>query len=297
MRILLSPAKKMRVDTDSLAPLGLPVYLEQARELMNAVQKLSLAEAKTLWKCNDQLAALNYERFAHMDLERQLTPAVLAYEGLAYQYMAPGVMTEDMLSYLQAHLRILSGFYGVLRPFDGVVPYRLEMQAKLSGRRRPKDGQAKVRTAVSSIAPGGEGQAAVLYPTPVGDAAEERQEGLKDVGGTDGWKDLYAYWGDLLYRGTRDEDGVFINLASKEYAKAVEKYITPADRFITVEFCERVDGKLKQKGTFAKMARGEMVRFLAEHQIKDPARMREFQGLGYRFAPEESDEKTYIFCK
>lgn len=284
MRILLSPAKKMRVDTDSLAPLGLPVYLAQARELMNAVQKLSLAEAKALWKCNDQLAALNYERFAHMNLERQLTPAVLAYEGLAYQYMAPGVMTEDMLSYLQAHLRILSGFYGVLRPFDGVVPYRLEMQAKLSGRRHPKDGQPKAWTVVSPIVPGG-------------DAAEDCKEGLEAVGGTNAWKDLYAYWGNLLYQGTRDEDGIFINLASKEYAKAVEKYITPAERFITVEFCERVDGKLKQKGTFAKMARGEMVRFLAEHQIEDPARMRDFQGLGYRFAPEESDEKTYIFCK
>ena len=59
MRILLSPAKKMRVDTDSLAPLGLPVYLEQARELMHAVQSLSLAEAKALWKCNDQLAIMS----------------------------------------------------------------------------------------------------------------------------------------------------------------------------------------------------------------------------------------------
>ena len=246
MRILLSPAKKMRTDTDSLAPLDLPVYLDQARELLNVVQKLSLAEAKALWKCNDQLAALNYERFAHMDLERQLTPAVLSYEGLAYQYMAPGVMTEDMLSYLQEHLRILSGFYGVLRPFDGVVPYRLEMQAKLSG-------------------------------------------------GSDLWKDLYAYWGDLLYRGTRDGDGIFINLASREYAKAVEKYITPEDRFVTVDFCEQVDGKLKQKGTFAKMARGEMVRFLAERQIKDPSGMRAFEGLGYRFSPDVSDEKTYVF--
>ncbi len=56
-------------------------------------------------------------------------------------------------------------------------------------------------------------------------------------------------------KGTRDADGVFINLASREYAKAVEKYIAPADHFITVEFCEQVDGKLKQKGTFAKMAR------------------------------------------
>ena len=88
MRILLSPAKKMRVDTDSLAPLGLPVYLEQARELMHAVQSLSLAEAKALWKCNDQLAELNYERFAHMDLERQVEDPtqMRGFTGLGYRF-------------------------------------------------------------------------------------------------------------------------------------------------------------------------------------------------------------------
>ena len=46
--------------------------------------------------------------------------------------MAPGVFTYDELDYIQKHLRILSGFYGLLRPFDGVAPYRLEMQAKLA---------------------------------------------------------------------------------------------------------------------------------------------------------------------
>ena len=97
------------------------------------------------------------------------------------------------------------------------------------------------------------------------------------------------------YQGTRDADGVFINLASREYAKAVEKYIAPADHFITVEFCEQVDGKLKQKGTFAKMARGEMVRFLAERQVEDPTQMRDFTGMGYRFDEVESNENTYVF--
>lgn len=57
--------------------------------------------------------------------------ALLAYEGIQYRYMAPAVFTSDALEYVQEHLRILSGFYGVLRPFDGVRPYRLEMQAKL----------------------------------------------------------------------------------------------------------------------------------------------------------------------
>ena len=66
-----------------------------------------------------------------MDLRGRLTPAVLSYEGIQYQYMAPGVFETGQFAYLQEHLRILSGFYGLLRPFDGVVPYRLEMQARL----------------------------------------------------------------------------------------------------------------------------------------------------------------------
>lgn len=86
-----------------------------------------------LWKCNDAIAAQNQQRLARMDLERGLTPAILAYEGIQYRYMAPEVFTQEQLDYIQQHLRILSGLYGVLRPLDGVQPYRLEMQAKLAG--------------------------------------------------------------------------------------------------------------------------------------------------------------------
>jgi len=66
-----------------------------------------------------------------MDLYRGLTPAVLSYEGIAFQYMAPAVFEDRQLAYVQKHLRILSAFYGVLEPMDGVTPYRLEMQAKV----------------------------------------------------------------------------------------------------------------------------------------------------------------------
>lgn len=67
-----------------------------------------------------------------MDLRCNLTPAILSYEGIQYQYMAPSVFEDNQLVYISEHLRILSGFYGLLRPFDGVKSYRLEMQAKLS---------------------------------------------------------------------------------------------------------------------------------------------------------------------
>ena len=131
MRVIISPAKKMAVDTDSFAVEGLPAFLEQTERLKAALQGMSPAELQALWKCNDAIAKLNAQRLSTMELRRRLTPAILSYEGIQYRYMAPGVMESAQLDYLQEHLRILSGFYGLLRPFDGVTPYRLEMQAKL----------------------------------------------------------------------------------------------------------------------------------------------------------------------
>ena len=78
------------------------------------------------WSDNDahELLLLMF-RFVNFFQRRNLTPAVMAYEGIQYCYMAPGVMETSHLDYLREHLRILSGFYGLLRPFDGVTPYRL----------------------------------------------------------------------------------------------------------------------------------------------------------------------------
>ncbi len=78
-------------------------------------------------KCNDKIAEQNFNRLENMDLYNRLTPAVLAYEGIAFQYMAPSVFENSQFEYLQNHLRILSAFYGVLKPMDGVTPYRLEI--------------------------------------------------------------------------------------------------------------------------------------------------------------------------
>ena len=132
MKIIISPAKKMNIDTDTFAPMGLPVFLSRTKELMDYMKGLSYEEAKMLWYCNDKIAAQNFERYAQMDLERGLTPAILSYEGIQYQYMSPMVFSETALDYVQKNLRILSGFYGIVKPFDGVTPYRLEMQAKAS---------------------------------------------------------------------------------------------------------------------------------------------------------------------
>lgn len=130
--MIVSPAKKMNVVEGPPYVAALPRFLERTERLMSAVQALSYDEAKSLWACSDTLATLNYERFQDMDLTRDTTAAVIAYEGIQYQHLAPQVMTTSELAFLEARLRILSGFYGILHPSDGVVPYRLEMQAKLA---------------------------------------------------------------------------------------------------------------------------------------------------------------------
>lgn len=246
MRILISPAKKMRVDTDTLAPAGLPAFLPETRRLLAALRAMTAPQLQALWKCSDAIAALNLERLAGMELDRRLTPAILSYEGIQYRYMAPGVLDRDALAYLQAHLRILSGFYGLLRPFDGVTPYRLEMAAPLS---------------------------------------------------VDGGKDLYAFWGDKLARAVAAETDLVIDLASKEYSRAVLPHLPAGVRALTCTFGERRGDKVVEKGTLCKMARGEMARWMAETGAQRPEDLQAFDRLGFRFSPAFSTPQNAVFLK
>lgn len=132
LRIITSPAKKMRVVDAPPWPVREPAFLPRARRLAEELKALTRDEAQALWRCSDRLADLNYERVRTMDLARGDTAAVIAYEGIQYTHMAPEVMSEGELAWLDEHLRILSGLYGMLRPLDSVVPYRLEMQARLA---------------------------------------------------------------------------------------------------------------------------------------------------------------------
>ena len=101
MKLIISPAKKMKVDTDSLPWRDLPRFLKQSEELRGTLRAMSYDQLKSLWKCNDQIAQLNFDRLQTMDLRRNLTPAILAYEGIQYQYMAPGVFSDREFSYAQ----------------------------------------------------------------------------------------------------------------------------------------------------------------------------------------------------
>lgn len=91
MRIILSPAKRMNEISDTLAYSALPEYIGQSEEILRWLQCKSYEELRKLWNCSDRIAQQNIRRFEHMNLRTGLTPAVLSYEGIAYQYMAPAV--------------------------------------------------------------------------------------------------------------------------------------------------------------------------------------------------------------
>ena len=131
MKIIISPAKKMEECSDLFEPGGLPEFLLEAETLLSRLKAMTEPELKALFKANDSITHENFLRFRSMELSRAQTPAVLAYVGIQYQYMTPKLFSYGQWEYVKEHLRILSGFYGILKPDDRVVPYRLEMQAKL----------------------------------------------------------------------------------------------------------------------------------------------------------------------
>lgn len=126
MKIIMSPAKKMRVDEDASLKLTTPCFLDRSLVLENKLKSMNYEELKKLWKTNDKLTYKCYEELMHRS-HMSLSAAIYAYDGIAFKYLHPYSLTIEEMNYLQGHLCILSGLYGLLRPSDGIVPYRLEM--------------------------------------------------------------------------------------------------------------------------------------------------------------------------
>lgn len=121
------------VDTsDDFAPSTKPMFMDKTKVIHESLKALDVSQLKSLLKCNDDLVSLNYQRNQNNQLDQAIYTALMSYHGLQYQQIGADLMSQQEMDYLQDHLRILSGFYGVLRPLDAIVPYRLEMQAKLS---------------------------------------------------------------------------------------------------------------------------------------------------------------------
>ena len=137
MLIVISPAKRLDWQERTVA-MTAPAFPDDAARLARTMRNLTLGDLRGLMGLSDDLARLNRDRFRAFDDapdDAALRPAALAFAGDTYQGLRAWDFTADQMARAQDRLRILSGLYGVLRPLDGIQPYRLEMGSRLKTRR------------------------------------------------------------------------------------------------------------------------------------------------------------------
>lgn len=137
MLIVLSPAKALNFTApEKPAPMTTPLMAADIAELAVTAKTLTVRQLKSLMDLSDNLAILNRERFQAFDpaMEDGLQ-AAFAFNGDVYSGLKARDLDKKGLAYAQDHIRILSGLYGLLKPMDGIQPYRLEMGTSLKTRR------------------------------------------------------------------------------------------------------------------------------------------------------------------
>ena len=246
MQIIISPAKKINDKNDFIVnDLQQPKFFKEALKLYTYLQSLDKTKLKHLYKASDKLVDEAYANLHHYDINHGFLTAINAYDGIQYQYMHASLFNNQEIEFLNHHLYIISGLYGLLRPLDKIIPYRLEMQSRIN---------------------------------------------------CQGYHNLYDYWNCQLADVLNANNEIVLNLASVEYSKAIKKYI-PGNQWIDVFFYEVTPDGLKEKGVYAKMARGTMIRYIAENKINCPSDLIAFSDLNYQFNQELSNDYTYVFVR
>lgn len=139
MLTVLSPAKTLDYESPSITDqMSTPQFMDQSALLVDNARTLAPDDIRSLMGVSEAIASLNHERFMNWAPESTTAnakQAILAFKGDVYTGLEAETMSADDLEFAQAHLRILSGLYGLLRPLDLMQPYRLEMGLKFSNQR------------------------------------------------------------------------------------------------------------------------------------------------------------------
>jgi cytoplasmic iron level regulating protein YaaA (DUF328/UPF0246 family) len=250
MLIVLSPAKSLDLESPSpTSKHSIPDFIPQAAELIEVLRTHSPADIAELMELSDNLAMLNVTRYAHWSEDHATArQAVMSFDGDVYGGLDARSLRAKEIDYLQRHVRILSGLYGLLRPLDRMHPYRLEMGTRLKNPRG---------------------------------------------------SNLYAFWGERVTEALNAQVAetkakALVNLASEEYFKSVKPKLLDVP-VITPVFEDWKNGKYKIISFFAKRARGLMARHAAQHAIKKPEQLKDFDVDGYAFDAAASGEHTWVF--
>lgn len=251
MLAFISCAKTM-ASRSTIAVPGVTVPRFEAEAVQNALElsQYSAADLEKLLRVNAKIAAGNRLRFHDFCSEdNRPVPAICAYTGAVYKRVLPKDFTADDFRFAQEHLRITSFLYGLLRPLDGIKPYRLE-----------------------------------------GDVRLPEKAGISMF---DYWKPLLT---DVFISAIKKQGGVLLNLASGEMKDLFDwKRVEAEVRVITPDFQVWKEGQLKTIVIYAKMCRGEMVRYFIKNRIERPEDLKAFTWEGFALNEERSTDNHWLF--
>ena len=134
MLIIISPAKKLKNSQIKRKDYTKIEFPEESKMLVSEIRKFKPEKLSALMDISPKLAELNYERYIKWDYpfrDDTASAAIFMFNGDVYRGMQANDFTEDEILFMQNRLRILSGLYGVIKPLDKIMPYRLEMGTKL----------------------------------------------------------------------------------------------------------------------------------------------------------------------
>jgi len=134
MKIIISPAKKLNEEKYTCKEVSTIPFSSDSKCLIDELRSYSVDKVKSLMNVSDSIASLNYDRFNSWSypFDKSLSkPAVFMFDGAVYNALDVNSLNSEELSFSQQNLRILSGLYGLLKPLDLIMPYRLEMGTKL----------------------------------------------------------------------------------------------------------------------------------------------------------------------
>jgi len=134
MKVILSPAKKLNEKSCDVKAVSNISFSDDSKTLVDELKDFSSDQLISLMSVSPNIANLNKERFNNWSYpfnENNSKPAVFMFDGAVYNELAVQSLSKDDLDYLQDNLRIISGLYGLLKPLDKIMPYRLEMGTKL----------------------------------------------------------------------------------------------------------------------------------------------------------------------
>ena len=134
MKVILSPAKKLNEKSCDVKALSNISFSDDSKILVDELKDFSSDQLISLMSVSSNIANLNKERFNTWEYpfnDTNSKPAVFMFDGAVYSELDVQTLSKDDLDYLQENLRIISGLYGLLKPLDKIMPYRLEMGTKL----------------------------------------------------------------------------------------------------------------------------------------------------------------------